>query len=100
MKPPQKPVVNNRRVDGEMDRAEFAEGSDEKKPISRQPRMLTVNVPSGNGEDTSSPISLETRNRQPPPKKLPTETIRNSFIEDNYFSKTTFLSKMFCKTLL
>ena len=82
VKPPQKPVVSSSRVEVEMERAdaEPLPGRAEKKPMSRQPSMLTVNVPKGRGVVTSIVISFDTRNRMPPPKKLPMETIRNSFI--------------------
>lgn len=59
--PPQKPVVRSRRVDGEMDKAELVDGRDEKNPMSRQPRMLTVNVPRGKTDANISPMNLDTR---------------------------------------
>lgn len=86
VKPPQKPVVSNSFVDGDIDNAELVDGSDEKNPMRRQPRMFTVNVPRGKTDAIINPISFETKNRQPPPKKLPTDTIRNSFIEDNIYN--------------
>lgn len=59
VKPPQKPVVSNRRTCGVSQPC--VEGNDEKKPISRQPRILTVKVPSGNGVATTSDIPFATR---------------------------------------
>ena len=48
--------------------------------MNRQPRILTRKVAKGNEVSTISVKPLETAYRKPPPKKLPTETINNSFM--------------------
>lgn len=78
VKPPQNPVVSNRRADGD---SQFcAAGTADRNPISRQPTMFTVNVPTGKGVEIIVVIPFDTRKRSPPPIPEPKKTNRNSFI--------------------
>lgn len=78
VKPPQNPVVSRSLDDGDIHPP--VTGSEEKKPMSRHPSTLTVNVPRGNGVVNTAAIPFDTRKRSPPPKKLPKPTIRKSLI--------------------
>lgn len=74
--PPQNPVVNNNLVCG--DKPKLGKGRPEKKPIKKHPKRFTMNVPKGNEVATIAAAAFDTKNRQPPPKKLPQPTIKKS----------------------
>ncbi|SBV93513.1 hypothetical protein KL86DYS1_10887 [uncultured Dysgonomonas sp.] len=72
VKPPQNPVISrNRRL---LEGKRFAN-----KPIQKQPRILTANVPTGNGNGSDRVTSTEARKRITLPTAPPILTKRICF---------------------
>lgn len=85
VKPPQKPVVSNSLVAGDIMPFPFHDNP-ERKPMIRQPNILTAIVPKGKAMTAHDCTTLETKNLVPPPKKLPILTSNNSFIPYSIFT--------------
>ena len=79
VKPPQKPVVSNSLVAGDIMPFPFQDNP-ERNPMMRHPNTLTAIVPKGKAIMAHDCTTLETKNLIPPPKKLPILTSNSSFI--------------------
>ena len=81
--PPQNPVTRTSFVEGEI---WFPIDAPDSSPIRKQPKTLTVIVPQGYPLPTNDWNSFATRYRLPPPKKLPMQTNKRSFISFLFLS--------------
>ena len=87
--PPQKPA-EKKRHQGDNEALNLV-NNPKTTPRNVQPSKFTASVPHGNAVPHAAPVSVETKYRNAPPKKLPSPTSNINFIITNKISNPTRL---------